>query len=137
MVLRIQRALAALPLLFLLVSADALAFGSCQTIFSTTYPDSQTEDLAGCQTCHSTSGGGPFNRYGDDLKANGAKCNAVDFPQALLNVENLHSDGQGEGHTNVVEIAASTQPAWCDPTLFAACVNPGTAPTGIALDGWR
>ena len=137
MILRTPRALVMLPLLFLIVSADALAWGSCAAIFSTTFADSQTENLAGCLTCHSNPNGGPFNRYGADLRANGAQgvgstCNAADFAQALLNVQDLDSDG--EGNINSVEIAASAQPAWCDSDLFPGCTNPGTSPTGIALD---
>ena len=132
-ILRIPRALVMLPLLFLLVSADALAFGSCGAVFSATFADSQTESQAACLTCHSDPSGGPFNRYGDDLRANGAQnCNAVEFAQALLNVQDLDSDG--EGNINSVEIAASTQPAWCDSALFPDCTNPGTAPSGITLD---
>ena len=137
MILRTPRALVMLPLLFLIVSADALAWGSCAAIFSTTFADSKTENLAGCLTCHSDPNGGPFNRYGADLRANGARdagsnCNAVDFAQALLNVQDLDSDG--EGNINSVEIAASAQPAWCDSALFPGCTNPGTSPLGIALD---
>ena len=131
------KALSVLSLVFLLFSYEAMAWDSCRVIFSTTYPDSQTEDLAGCQTCHTTSGGGPFNRYGQDLLDNGAtgagfSCNAVDFGQALINVNSLDSDGVGG--MNEVEIAASTQPGWCDTSLDPACVNPAGTPPNVTLD---
>ena len=131
------RALRVLSLVFLLFSYEAMAWDACRVIFSTSYPDSQTEDLAGCQTCHTTSGGGPFNRYGQDLLDNGASgagfsCDAVDFGQALINVNSFDSDGVGG--TNEVEIAASTQPGWCDTSLNSGCVNPTGTPPNVALD---
>ena len=125
----------ALALALLFVSSQAFAFGACRDIFATTYPGSLTEDNAGCQPCHTTAGGGPFNRYGADLRANGAaggNCAQTGFVQALRNVESLDSDG--EGNINGVEIAASTQPAWCDTALFPGCSNPTSPPSGIALD---
>ena len=130
-------ALRVLSLVFLFFSYEAMAWDACMVIFSTTYPASQTEDLAGCQTCHTPSGGGPFNRYGQDLLNNGASgagfsCNSVDFAQALVNVNSLDSDGVGGD--NAAEIAASTQPGWCDANLNPGCVNPSGTPPNVALD---
>jgi len=135
---RIHRAMAVLPLAFLLASTSALAGPDCAAIFSSVYPGSQTEDLAGCQTCHqSTFGGNTFNVYGIDLRANGAQgagfsCANGDFAAALVAVQGLDSDG--EGNSNLDEINASTQPGWCDPTQSETCTNSaGTAPD-VALD---
>lgn len=122
----------------LIGSPDALAWPSCTDIFSTAYPNSQTENLAGCQTCHqSVGGGGNYNVYGSDLLANGAAgagatCAAVDFASALVAVEDFDSDS--EGNTNIVEIQAGTQPGWCDATQSATCANSAGTPPNVALD---
>ena len=128
-----SKALKVLSLAVLLFSYDAMAFGACQAVFASTFPNSQTEDLGACRTCHTAAGGGAFNRYGEDLLANGASsCDQANFAQALLNVQNLDSDE--EGNTNEVEIAASTQPGWCDVALDPSCVNPNGTPPNAALD---
>ncbi len=131
------RALRVLSLMFLFFSFDAMAWDACMTVFSTSYPNSQTEDLASCQTCHTSSGGGSFNPYGQDLLDNGASgagfnCDSVNFAQALINVNGLDSDGVGG--INEVEIEANTQPGWCDTDLNPTCVNPSGTPPNVALD---
>lgn len=136
---RIAVAHSVLALFFLSGVSDALAGTGCANDFSTAYPNSNTDNLAGCQTCHALPGGGNnFNRYGDDLLLNGAdgsgfNCNAnnVDFPAVLAAVEALDSDG--EGNSNKVEIDASAQPGWCDP-LNAGCVNGTGTPPAVLLD---
>jgi hypothetical protein len=107
--LRRTRALRVLSLVFLFFSFDAMAWDACMTVFSTSFPDSQTEDLASCQTCHTSSGGGPFNPYGQDLLDNGASgagfnCDSVNFARALINVYSLDSDGVG----GINEVAVPT-----------------------------
>ena len=115
MILRTRLAAATLLLPVCLLSIDAQAGNGCATIFSNTYPASLTDDNGGCQTCHERASGGPFNRYGADLRTNGAagagfNCSARDFAAALAAVEGLDSDG--EGNSNLTEILADAQPAW-------------------------
>jgi len=135
--LRIATFIVLLPLAALLGSTEALAWPGCTDIFTATYPDSQTEDLGGCQTCHqSAGGGGNFNPYGQALLDNGASgangsCNNVDIAAALVAVEGLDSDL--EGNSNLVEIEASTQPGWCVATQGGSCNNSAGAPN-VALD---
>jgi len=135
---RISKTFVLLPLGALLGSPDALPWPSCTDVFSTEYPNSQTENLASCQTCHqSVGGGGNYNVYGSDLLANGAagvgaNCASVDFAAALAAVEGLDSDS--EGNSNIVEIQASTQPGWCDATQSAGCANSTGTPPNVALD---
>ena len=137
MILRARRAAATLLLPLCLLTFDAHAGSGCATLFSNTYPASLTDDNAGCQTCHETAGGGPFNLYGADLRANGAagagfNCSVGDFAAALVAVEGLDSDG--EGNSNLAEIQANAQPAWCDPAGSATCVNSAGTPPDTLLD---
>jgi PKD repeat protein len=129
----------------LMAPQGAHAWESCLQIFSNTYPDSLTDDAygdigaSGCQLCHTTAGGGPFNSYGDDLLSNGASgagfsCNGVDFAQALANVEGLDSDNSANPHPNIDEITAGTQPGWCDDGQSATCTNSAGTPPAVALD---
>jgi PKD repeat protein len=133
----IKRILPALAVLAMLCGAQsAWAFQGCLDIFADTYPASQTENLGGCQTCHQGSGSFAFNVYGADLSRNGPggatpSCNIAEFPAALLAVENIDSDG--EGNSNLVEIDANTQPGWCD-TGNAGCSNSAGTPPSVALD---
>jgi len=132
MIKRISPALAVLAML--LGAQNAWAFGSCLTIFNSTYPDSQTGVLGGCQTCHQTSGLPAFNVYGEHLSNAGPdgatpSCSDAEFPAALLAVEGLDSDD--EGHSNLVEIDAHTQPGWCEGDSSTGwCNSAGTAPAG-------
>jgi len=135
MIRRISPALVVLAMLF--GAQSAWAWPSCGDIFAVTYPDSQTDDFGGCQTCHQSSGGGgTFNVYGDDLLNNGAadagpSCTGVNFAAALLAVEGLDSDN--EGNSNLVEIDAHTQPGWC-VAGSANCSNSAGTPPAVALD---
>ncbi len=143
----IAHVLVTLPLAVLLGSPNAGAWPACRDIFAQTYdgdprPDSQTEDLAGCQTCHQSSGGGNnFNVFGADLIANGAdgagfNCDAVDFQSILFAVEALDSDSDTASgdNTNIVEITASTQPGWCDEAQSTTCANSAGTPPDVPLD---
>ena len=135
-ILRFAKALRVLSLAVVFFSFEALAWESCLIEFNATYPASETGVRGDCQTCH-TGKGGPFNRYGQDLLVNGADgagftCDGVNFAQALLNINGFDSDG--EGNLNEVEIAASTQPGWCDIKLDATCDNQGATPPAVPLD---
>jgi mono/diheme cytochrome c family protein len=128
-----------LALFFLSGVSDALAGTGCANGFSAAYPNSDTDNLGGCQTCHALPGGGNnFNRYGDELLLNGANgggfnCNSnnVDFAAVLAAVEALDSDG--EGNSNKVEIDASAQPGWC-VAQNAGCMNVAGTPPNALLD---
>ncbi len=127
----------------LLASQGAHAWPSCGDIFSSTYPNSQTDDAFlpddSCQVCHrSAGGGGNFNGYGEDLLANGASgagfsCTSVDFTAALRAVENLDSDNTQSLNLNIAEIEAGTQPGWCDAQT-PGCSNAGGTPPSVPLD---
>lgn len=135
--------LPAFSLLVFLISTNAVAGTGCATLFSTTYPGSQTDDNAGCQTCHERAGGGPFNPYGSDLRANGAagagfNCDVVtaeiDFDAALAAVENLDSDNDIGGFSNIDEITAGTQPGWCVFVTGGTCLDTALALPAGDLD---
>ena len=100
-------------LLFVYWMPFAYSSQSCLDNFNSTYPNSASGDV-GCQLCHvQTTGGAPANGYGWDLSQNGgrnSRCAATLFGPALAAVEWLDSDG--EGHRNIDEINASTQPGW-------------------------
>jgi PKD repeat protein len=126
----------------LFASEGAYAWDACLQIFSGKYIDSRTDDVyaeppvetRACQVCHQTTSGGPFNDYGLDLLDNGASgagfnCTGVDFEQALVNVEAMDSDG--EGNSNFDEIDASTQPGWCAGGVSAGCA---ASPPNVPLD---
>ena len=120
----------------LFASPAANAFPGCDSFFAAAYPNSTTENLGGCQTCHQGQGGN-MNVYGRDLLANadaaaGSVCSLDGFAAAARAVENADSDG--EGNTNLVEINANTQPGWCDTTLNPTCTNSGATPPNTTLD---
>ena len=118
-------------------SPDAQAYSGCLSSFNTKYPDSQTEDLGGCTTCHQSSSNLNLNVYGADVRSNlpqtgwNGSCPAEALAIALIAVEGLDSDG--EGNTNLVEITASTQPGWCVPSANANCAT-SPLPASVQLD---
>ena len=139
---RWAKALAGTSLALLLVSTRVLAGGGCYTELSSflqaEFPGSQTLALGGCQACHVSAGGGNnFNRYGADMLANGAsgigsdcdQATGTPFRQVLLNINGIDSDG--EGSSNADELAAGTQPGWCDSN---GCTNPNGTPPNAPLD---
>jgi len=136
---RIAAVHSVLALFFVCAAPEALAGSGCANDFAMAYPNSNTDNLGGCQTCHALPGGGNnFNRYGEDLLLNGAdgggfNCDAnnVDFAAALTAVEALDSDG--EGNSNKAEIDASAQPGWCD-SQNAGCMNAAGTPPNVLLD---
>ena len=135
---RITKAFMALSVAALFGSTTAEAGPDCAAVFDATYPNSQTQALANCQTCHQSSGGGGnYNVYGLDLRDNGAlgagfSCSVGDFVAALRAVESFDSDG--EGSMNLVEIEANAQPGWCVATSGSGCNNAVGAPPDISLD---
>jgi PKD repeat protein len=128
----------ALALTAVFFSQPAHAWPGCTAFFSAAYPGSQTEDEGACQTCHqSSTGGGNFNGYGQDLRSNGAAgvgvaCTSADIAGAFMAVELFDSDG--EGTSNIDEINAHAQPGWCLESQGSSCANQGVPPAGIILD---
>ena len=98
----------------LLAAPSAQATNNIFNSWAAAYPDSLTDDNAGCLLCHNTpSGTGGFNPYGVDY-----------FLEGLVGAEGLDSDLDPGGCTNIQEINNSTQPGW----------TPG-APPSYTIDG--
>jgi PKD repeat protein len=111
-------------------ATHAHATSSLASAFSARYPSSGTRTAAGCNTCHAgQTSVNSLNSYGRDLHAASASSAAL----RLAAIENTDSDR--EGHGNLVEINASTQPGWCVATTPNCNNNGGTPPSGVtALD---
>ena len=130
---RISEVFIILSLAVLFASPTAEASSTCATLFATQYPDSQTDNEGGCQTCHQVAGNGAFNVYGKDISDFGtAGCTAVDVVAALVAVESLDSDG--EGNSNIAEITANAQPGWCVASQGSTCANSAGTPPNVLLD---
>lgn len=103
-----------------LSTAPVTATPDIMASFSSYYPTSTSDEAAGCQLCHISSGGGAaWNAYGTALRAAGFNFAAV---------EALNSDGIGGN--NLQEILSGAQPGWCDPAT-PGCVNGGTPPSAL------
>ena len=122
--------LTGLMVLGLAWTTHADATSSIASAFSTRYPSSGTRTAAGCNACHAgQTSVSSLNSYGRDLHAASAASAAL----RLAAIETIDSDK--EGHSNLVEINASTQPGWCVATTPNCDNNGGTPPTGLtALD---
>ncbi len=85
--------------------SDASAYSSLLSSWESRYPDSTSAANLqdSCLLCHASSNRSQFNAYGWELVQNGR-----DFAAA----ENLNSDGDTTGATNLEEINANTQPGW-------------------------
>ena len=118
----------------LAISSVAYATSTRLNEFRSLYPNSQSDENASCALCHMDINTSQFNPYGAAVRANG-----------FSGAENLNSDNDPTGSTNIVEINASTQPGWTgnapsivtgdlDPTVVV--VNqPPTADPGGAYSG--
>ena len=122
--------LTGLMVLGLAWTTHADATSSIASAFSTRYPSSGTRTAAGCNACHAgQTSVSSLNSYGRDLHAASAASAAL----RLAAIETIDSDK--EGHSNLVEINASTQPGWCVATTPSCDNNGGTPPAGLtALD---
>jgi PKD repeat protein len=111
-------------------ATHAYATSSIASAFSARYPSSGTRTAAGCNTCHAgQTSVNSLNSYGRDLHA----TSAASADLRLAAIESIDSDK--EGHSNLVEINASTQPGWCIATTPNCNNNGGTPPSGVtALD---
>jgi PKD repeat protein len=111
-------------------AAQVQATSTLASAFSARYPSSGTRTAAGCNTCHAGSASvTSLNAYGRDLHA----TTAAGADQRIAAIEGVDSDK--EGHSNLVEINASTQPGWCVASTAGCDNNGATPPAGLtALD---
>ena len=111
-------------------ATHAHATSSLASAFSARYPSSGTRTAAGCNTCHAgQTSVNSLNSYGRDLRA----ASAASATLRLGSIESIDSDK--EGHSNLIEINAGTQPGWCVATTPNCDNNGGTPPSGVtALD---
>jgi hypothetical protein len=94
------------------------------------YADSTSGD-AGCALCHGSSTSN-LNAYGRDLCIAFGGSIPADITDALMAIEGLDSDG--EGNSNLVEIQANAQPGWTmgDNQLYDT-LDGGCAPLGTSI----
>jgi PKD repeat protein len=85
--------------------SNVQAYGFMAETWQSAYPDSLAIDnlASSCSLCHAQDNTSHFNGYGRDLAENGSDYQAV---------ENLNSDNDPNGSTNLEEINANTQPGW-------------------------
>lgn len=85
--------------------SDASAYSSLLSSWESRYPNSTSAGnlTDSCLLCHASNTRSQFNAYGWELVQNGR-----DFAAA----ENVNSDGDPTGATNLEEINANTQPGW-------------------------
>ena len=126
-----------LAFLWLIVAVSVThAKSGYQSTWSGLYPGSASDNNAGCQLCHGTSTGN-INPYGYAM----AQCagNSGTITQRIQAAENLNSDGDSGGSTNLEEIIANAQPGWTTGSMpvwnRSSCSSAGTntAPSGIGL----
>jgi len=108
--------------------------------FIKTWEDHYTESSSGdasCTLCHGSSTSN-LNAYGRDLCLEFGGSIPADITEALIAIEGLDSDG--EGNSNLVEILANAQPGWTmgDNALYDAddCSFTGvytSVPNGVPL----
>ena len=90
--------------------ANPVLFGEWQA----KYPESKSDDNAGCQLCHLNPGGNqPWNSYGFDLRT-AYRANSFDFDRAMDLVQFTNSDESEPAADNLEEILANFQPGWAD-----------------------
>ena len=107
-------------LLGALVSAPSVhAEPSYLTAWSSTYPASVSDTIAGCQLCHGSSNQN-LNPYGAAICVQGGGIST-----RLQTVETEDSDTDPTGSDNITEINASTQPGWT-PGFVNVVFNSGT-----------
>lgn len=137
----IHRITSAVVLAFLAVAFTITVAQANQGVLSswvTTYPDSASDDNAGCQLCHVNAGGGsPWNGYGWQLRQQ-IVDNGLSVTDALAALEAMDSDGNGS--SNLDEINADTQPGWTEGNVHTSYLKDGTTetnqppPSGLPLD---
>ena len=107
-----------------LMTVEVYANASIKQMFTTQY-DNQGTELDECATCmRSTSPPASWNPYGAALKDD-ADFDRNNIAQALENIEELDSDG--DGFNNIDEIRNSTDPG--DPDDFPEVMGVTQTPT--------
>lgn len=100
-------------LILVATTSAALAFGSYQPTFQSTYPAAKGSALDSCNLCHGANMA--LNPYGKDFGAANHNYAAIEG-----------KDSDGDGATNLAEIKALTMPG--DPASKpAAATQPGTS----------
>lgn len=75
------------------------------------YPNSSSGDI-NCQLCHQSQlGSSPWNGYGWDIKTE-FNINGRDIQLAFSHVEQINSDQDEQGRSNLQEINSNSQPGW-------------------------
>jgi len=101
--------------------SQAWALAGYDTAWSSLYPGSTSLPANTCALCHTADIFTGKNGYGQDLKTQ--LRSGLNITDSLLAVENLNSDGDPTGATNIEEIDANTQPGWTEGpnnTLYPA-----------------
>ncbi len=112
-----------------LMTVEVYANASIKQMFTTQY-DNQGTELDECATCmRSTSPPASWNPYGAALKDD-ADFDRNNIAQALENIEELDSDG--DGFNNIDEIRNSTYPG--DPDDFPEVVEVTQTPTPTSME---
>ncbi len=111
----------ALGALMMIWTQALWATTSCANNFQSAYPNSTTYASAGCQTCHTSNVPG-LNRYGNALSS----CSV----SGITGSNNGNADGVAG--SNLEEINAGAQPAWCDEANTPNCSNPGGVPGNVS-----
>lgn len=117
----------------LVVFSSALALNAFLKTWQDTYPHS-TSDAASCDLCHGTSTSN-LNAYGQDLCEAFNGSVPADSKAALLAIEGLDSDGNGD--SNLVEIDAGAQPGWTTGPvnqIYDTNVAAGCEPIGAPIE---
>lgn len=112
-----------------LMTVEVYANASIKQMFTTQY-DNQGTELDECATCmRSTSPPASWNPYGTALRAD-ADFDRNNIAQALENIEELDSDG--DGFNNIDEIRNSTYPG--DPDDLPEVVEVTQTPTPTSME---
>jgi len=108
-----MRRLWAVSLVFcvlILFNNNAMAKGSYVGTWEGIYPDSSSS-VSDCMLCHGESTS-QFNEYGLDIL--NERNSGKDITAAIQNVEQIDSDNDPAGLSNIQEIIAHAQPGWTD-----------------------
>ena len=110
----------------LMFSSAAHAASSYLTTWGGLYPNSTTEDNAGCQTCHASSTSN-LNPYGEAL----CVSSAGSIANRIAAVTALNSDADPTGASNITEINSNTQPGWTPGNVNPTYSRATCQPTGL------
>jgi len=95
----------------LLVCTSAPATPQIRNAWVGTYP-AEAFNAAGCNLCHVFGAGEPWNAYGSNLRD--SLNSGASVEEAFALAEDVDSDQDPTGTTNLLEILAGTQPGWTE-----------------------